>query len=86
MSFPQLPKHTPATLDRIIKDYESPFSVINMVTPETRKAIEALPDELLNLTEEELERKFPMPLASTLQLRRYFLLEYERAGELRQQM
>ena len=86
MSFPELPKARTPSIERVLKDYENPFSLVNIVPTEFRRVIENLPDDFINLTEEELENKFPNPQATILQLRKMFWLEYDRAVECRTKM
>lgn len=58
----------------------------NLVSPEIAKAILAIPEKYIDLTEEECEKKFPDPPATTNMIRRMFWLEYDRAVETRMKM
>jgi hypothetical protein len=51
-----------------------------------RQAIEAVPEDLVNISEEELSKKCPDPDNTTLQIRNMFWLEYDRARETRHMM
>lgn len=86
MSFPELPRPKAPHLDRVIKDLENPRSLINIVSPDLRDKILALPDALIDLTEEEMERILPNPSTTVQQLRRMFWIEFDRAIEQRTMM
>jgi len=86
MGLPSIPKRASTPFARLIKDYQSEFSLINLVTPVVRQAIEAVPEELVNISEEELLERVPNPDNTTLQIRNMFWLEYDRARETRHMM
>lgn len=81
-----LPKVRNISTDRLLKEKENPISLINLVPLEFKKILDALPEEFLNLTEEELDQKFPNPPATTQQLRKMFWIEYDRAADSRMKM
>lgn len=80
------PRPKGMTFDRVLKDASNPDSVITRCSPEIAKAICDLPEELLDVSEEDLHEKCPDPSATTMQLRRMFWLEYDRAIETRMLM
>lgn len=84
--FPMLPQSRSPTVERILKDYSNPYSLINLVPPDFKKVIEALPDEYLNMPEDEVEKLFPDPSPTVSQIRTLFWLEYDRAVECRVKM
>jgi hypothetical protein len=84
--FPSLMRPKQLSFDRILKDYENPMSVINLVPNDVAKCILAIPDKLLDLEEEELEKLIPEQTATVNQLRAMFWTEYDRAQEFRMRM
>ena len=86
MSFPELPRPKGTHLERVIADLENPRSLINIVPPEVKSCILALPEAYFDFTEEDLEKTFPNPTPVTQMLRRMFWIEYDRAIETRTMM
>lgn len=86
MSMPELPRPKVPSFDRVLRDYDNPQSLIHLVSPEVSKMITELPETSCDLTEEELETKFPDPTPTVEQVRRLFWLEYDRALENRMKM
>ena len=86
MSFPELPSSKGTHLDRVIADLENPRSLINIVPPDVKNHIMALPEAYFDFTEEDLDKAFPNPTPVTQQLRRMFWIEYDRAIEQRTMM
>jgi len=84
--FPSLLRPKQLTFDRILKDYENPMSVINLVPNDVVKCILAIPEDLLDLDEEDLEKKIPEQTSTVNQLRQMFWTEYDRANEFRMRM
>lgn len=81
MSFPaDFPRPKMPTLDRVLRDYEDPRSVVNLVTPDLEAKITALPSNYVDRTEEDLLTLLDEPDATTSQLRQMFWLEYDRAA------
>lgn len=74
-----LPRPKEPTFDRVLRDASELFSVVNLVSPEIGKKISALPDHMVDLSEEEIYKKFPDTTPTVHQLRRMFWLEYDRA-------
>ena len=86
MSFPELPSSKGTHLDRVIADLENPRSLVNIVPPDMKDAILALPTSYIEMSEDDLKKMFPDPSALIEQLRRMFWIEFDRAVEQRTMM
>jgi hypothetical protein len=86
MNFPSLKKPVNPSIDRVLKDYANPKSVVNLVTPEVREQIMGLPDKHLDQSEEELEKMIGAPSESVQMLRIMFWNEYDRAMDMNTSM
>ena len=62
------------------------MSLTHLCSPEVSRAIMALPDPVVDIEEEELEKIHPNPTPTVNQLRRMFWLEYDRAVDNHMQM
>lgn len=85
-SLPEFQTPRPISTDRAIADLENPQSLIYLVPPDIAKEITLLDQKLLEMSEEELDERFPDPTASVMQVRRLFWLEFDRAIDNRQKM
>lgn len=74
-----LPRPKEPTFDRVLRDTNELFSVVNLVSPEIGKKIAALPEHMVDLSEEEIYKNYPDTTPTVHQLRRMFWLEYDRA-------
>lgn len=81
--FPSLPRPKQPTFERVLKDYENPQSLVNLVPPEFANKVASLPQSLVDIDEETLYKRTHEPSATTLMLRNMFWREYDRAVECR---
>ena len=87
-NFPELKRPKQLTFDRILKDYDNPMSVINLVPNDVAKCILAIPEDLLDKDEETLETLIPEERRTQTvnMLRTLFWHEFDRANEFRMRM
>ena len=82
----KLPDARVVSFKDVEKDFKNPPILETLLPDEILNAVKGLPEEYRDLTEEQLEDKFPRPDATLLQLRMMLWREYDRAMELRHKM